>query len=335
MNSDIFQVQQPRKDAILVFEGGPKASLSYAYNHLFDVYVCTKLSIFESYLERLLHNRGKEKIYVILLFSGFQELIEIIAVLEKTSTPESSKYYNDAYRRDYQYYLRQIQDEPSQDTAVSFLPLAKGQADRSLSFDVTFLINADLIKNIDSFSSINIQQKVRFIALKHGAATISVSIPEGYFENADNVGQLVEHLDYEKTVTDTSKTIGSHDKHPRPLPIFDANGIELLPDFQVHMLFPKGWDSWSKIQLLGTSLHASSPGKLLASQKDMVELNSLYDAALTSTGENSVSSVELLLQHLEPSTTNAIISSAEPPVDEPLTMQQLLIETHNASKMAG
>lgn len=333
MSSDIFQLLQRLKDIVIVFQGGRQTSLSYVYNKSFDVYICTKFSIFRDHLERLLHEQKAERrVHVILLFSDFQELLEVIMVLEKASTPESSKHYVEVYQSAYHHYLRQIQDGHLPEILTQVILLAKGQADRPLSFNLILLVDADVIKNADSFTSVNIQQKVRFIALKHGAPTISVSLPEAYFDNADNVAQMVEYLERTETTTGPSKQLVFSER-VKAMPIFDAEGEEPVPNVHVHLLFPRGWDSWSKIQLLGTSLQCSGSEKLLTTPSEMAELNAQYDEVLSSTAENVEPSLEVLLQQFAPSSTIAIPSSTGPLVQESLTMQQLLLEVHNASNI--
>lgn len=112
--------------------------------------------------------------------------------------------------------------------------LAKGECDSPIAFKVYFMIPSKTITvDVLSNKSISAQLFVRVLSLKHGATVIS---------HADDVNWLLN------SIIDKSLDL------LQPKPVAEES-------VSLTLLIPKGWDSWSKINILAkvSLVHGSIP----------------------------------------------------------------------------
>lgn len=250
-------------------------------NH--DIYLISNLNIFKDYVQKVILKNIQGKITVFVVFNSLESFVPILAFLSSFNDIEARQQQKQKYCDDYVYYLKQLQmvnGDGASDVYESDLHLYSGQCDQPLPFELVVILDSQSLKG-DHLSprSISIQQLLRLLTLKHGGLFACISNTPQIMSKSDSVLDVLLQIGYQPNSSNNNE----HTTRPKPIPIYQQSQVSANSDIKVHLLIPKGWDSWNKIQILATSSIADTEDPsyyTLSNEIDSNKLNLMYNTYL-------------------------------------------------------
>lgn len=236
--------------------------IDFDYSDELHLYVVSSLSPFKQYVSNILTTNPDQKKVFITDFCGYEDYFATMQFVSSLVDRETIvKTSNSIFPVAHAYYNKN-------DNSSTFEP---GQFEFPLPFELITLCPDSQFHNLLSHASIQAQQILRVITLAHGGLLVCMDSDEikKRLSSVDGLKILLSQIFYGKSVNDVTT-------FPQPIPVFDTKT-------SIRLLFPAGWDSWSKIKLLTTSkIYQESTQRLLRKDEDFQELLDLYGQVIQS-----------------------------------------------------
>lgn len=265
--------QELPKDLLVIINPEPRLAIRYCPTESTDIYRLSRLDGFSPYISRILSQNHREKT-IIVLYDSYASCLRTLHILYSLSGPttdHTAKFLN-AYR----YYIQQI--HPANATTIQ---PSKGENDRPVSFNLVLVLDSASLKSHPSRQSLQVQQFLRFVALKHGALVVVTHHAAGLLE--------------------TPQELISPNLDPTPIIL-----LQKLVQQKILAHIPLGWDLWSRIAILAKS---APHYNLWKSAEDIGRVNDEYNAFL----EDKDANFTQLIHEFEPAKTTP---DAEPRKDD-------------------
>lgn len=283
MSTTIFDTRPSQKDIIIILHQYTTLSINYLYTNDYDIYIISNLNIFDKYLRRELSQNTHRKVTVITVLGDTEDVIHAIEFLNSFDNSEGRLQEKNQFAEEYAYYLKKIQygeDTNGYGLEDGELKFPPGCCDMPLSFELIVVLDNTELKN-DHLSprSVFLQQLFRFISLKHGGTFVCTSNTQALITSEKVLLHFLLQIGHQHT----TKTPRIQLNKPEAIAIYESDHSVNGEYLHICLLSPKGWDSWSKIQILATPIvHEKDKSKynILSNENEFNKLNRVYNAYL-------------------------------------------------------